>query len=177
MKFNLKGLVSIIIGLLLILIPTSTILSLLQFIIGFGIILTTLIPALLVGFDFKKNAYLLTKTIILIILGCVIMFWGFDTIGSVVGVVTLVFLIIDLVNSKNKKETLKKDAVKYLISGLLIFVGINSIVDILVFVAGIILIIFGIIDFIFANKTPKQESNNNKVQENVIDVEFEEHEK
>lgn len=178
--FQLEGLFSVIIGLLLLLIPTYVIISVLQFILG-AILIVFYLPITILHFHLNNNDYLKIKSLIFTILGFVIMVFGFNVIGSVVGAILLVFLIIDLVKSNNKKETLKKDLIKYIIAAVLIVVGVNKVIDVVVIASGILLLIFGIIKLVAENipkKENKKTSNNNntKINEKVIDVEFEKHE-
>lgn len=177
--FQLEGLFSVIIGLVLLLIPTNVIINVLQFILG-AILIVFYLPITILHFHLSNNDYLKIKSLIFTILGFIIMFFGFNVIGSVVGAILLVFLIIDLVKSNNKKETLKKDLIKYIVAGVLIVVGVNKVIDVVVIAAGILLLIFGIIKLLVENipekENKKASNNNNKINENIIDVEFEKHE-
>lgn len=172
--YQTDAFISIIIGLLLICIPTNLILSILQFILGFLLVLIYL-PTMLLNINSSMN-YLKIKSLIFTILGFVIIFFGFNIIGSIIGIIMLGFLLVDLCNSKHKKETFKKDLVKYIIAFVLIFVGINQVIDIIVFVAGILLIIVGIIKLIFDNKPKNKNMTNHQINEKIIDVDFENHE-
>lgn len=177
-NYQIDAIISILIGLLLIFIPTNAILNILQFILGFCLIIIYL-PTAIISFTSSNMTYIGIKSLIFTILGFVIVFFGFNIIGTVIGVIMLTFLFFDLINANNKRETFKKDLVKYIISIILIFIGVNKIIDIIVLIAGLLLVIGGIIKLAFDVKiTNKQNTNssNGKINEKVIDAEFEDHE-
>ena len=105
-----------------------------------------------------------------------IIFLGFDKIASVVGVIWLVFLIVDLINSKNKLETFKKDLIKYIVVLVLIVVGVSKVFDIIIRIVGAIMIIVGIVSLFLENKNTSKCNNNKVIGGEVIDAEFEKHE-
>ncbi len=176
--FQIDGIVSIIFGLLLVFIPSSVIINFLQFILGLCLIFIYL-PIFLVTISITKSNYIKIKSLIFTILGFVIMIFGFNVIGSIVGTILIVFLLIDLINSPNKLATLKKDLIKYILALVLIGIGINKIIDVVILISGGLLIIVGIIKMIAENRDNKNNSSNQNYQpinENFVDVEFEEHE-
>ncbi len=179
--FQIDGIVSIILGLLLIFIPSNVIINFLQFILGLCLIFIYL-PIFLITINVTKSNYVKIKSLIFTILGFVIMIFGFNVIGSIVGTILIVFLLIDLINSQNRLETLKKDLIKYILALVLIGIGINKIIDIVILISGGLLIIVGIIKMIAENRDNKNNNNNNNnqnyqpINENFVDVEYEEHE-
>jgi hypothetical protein len=176
-SYEFEGIVSLIIGIILIFLPATIILNILKFIIG-GYLLLAFLPATLIAFSINQGkSFLAMKSLIMVILGLVIICCGFDIIGSIIGAILLIVLLIDLLNSPNKLETFKKDLIKYIISFVLMFLGINVLLNIGIRIIGIILIIVGIITIITNNKKnnniPKNNTSNNKtIEENVIDVDF-----
>lgn len=171
---QIDGIISIVIGLILLFIPSNFIINTLQFILGFILILLYL-PITLIQLKLN-NSYAIVKSLVLTILGFVIIFLGFDKIASVVGIIWLVFLIIDLINSKNKLETFKKDLIKYIVVLVLIVVGISKVFDIIIRIIGAIMIIVGIVSLFLENKNTSKPNNNKVIGGEVIDAEFEKHE-
>lgn len=177
-SYEFEGIVSLLVGILLIFLPTTIILNILQFIIGAYLVFAFL-PATILAFGMQKGgSFIGIKSLIMVVLGIVIMFMGFDYIASIIGVILLIGLLIDLFKSENKLDTFKKDLVKYIIALILIFLGINIVIQIGIRVIGIILIIIGIIALIANGKSkpkaPNSMNNNNQqtLNEDVIDVEF-----
>ena len=176
-SYEFEGIVSLIIGIILIFLPTTIILNILKFIIG-GYLLLAFLPATLIAFNMNQGkTFVAIKSLIMVILGIVIMCFGFDFIGSIIGGILLIVLLIDLFNSSNKKETFKKDLIKYIISFVLMFLGINMLLQIGIRIIGIILMIVGIITIITNNKndnnkSQSKSSNHKTIEENVIDVDF-----
>lgn len=171
---QIDGIISIVIGLILLFIPSNFIINTLQFILGFILILLYL-PITLIQLKLN-NSYAIVKSLVLTILGFVIIFLGFDKIASVVGVIWLVFLIVDLINSKNKLETFKKDLIKYIVVLVLIVVGVSKVFDIIIRIVGAIMIIVGIVSLFLENKNTSKTNNNKVIGGEVIDAEFEKHE-
>lgn len=171
---QIDGIISIVIGLILLFIPSNFIINTLQFILGFILILLYL-PITLIQLKLN-NSYAIVKSLVLTILGFVIIFLGFDKIASVVGVIWLVFLIVDLINSKNKLETFKKDLIKYIVVLVLIVVGVSKVFDIIIRIVGAIMIIVGIVSLFLENKNTSKSNNNKVIGGEVIDAEFEKHE-
>lgn len=179
--FQIEGIISIILGLLLLLIPSNVIISVLQFILGLVLVFIYL-PMFLINMYVTKDIYVKIKSLIFTILGFVIMIFGFNIVGSVIGTTLIIFLLIDLINSDNKLETFKSDLIKYILAVVLIVVGINKVIDIVILVSGLLLVVVGIIklitDSIDTRKTfkHKKEETKQTLNENIIDVEFEKHE-
>lgn len=179
--FQIEGIISIILGLLLLLIPSNVIISVLQFILGLVLVFIYL-PMFLISMYVIKDTYTMAKALIFTILGFVIMICGFNVVGTVIGTVLIVFLLIDLFNSKNKLETFKKDLIKYILATVLIAVGINKVIDIAILVSGLLLVIVGIIKLITdgvevkSGYKTKTTDNKKPLNENIIDAEFEKHE-
>lgn len=175
-SYEFEGIVSLIIGIILIFLPTTIILNILKFIIG-GYLLLAFLPATLIAFNTNQGKIFgAIKSLIMVILGLVIICFGFDFIGSIIGGILLIVLLIDLLNSSNKSETFKKDLVKYIISFVLMFLGINMLLHIGIRIIGLILIIVGIITIITSNKNNNRPTNKTSstetIKENVIDVDF-----
>lgn len=179
--YQIEGIISILLGLILIFIPTNIVLSILQLILGICLIMFYL-PTTILSITANNMKYVGIKSLIFTILGFVIIIFGFNIIGTVIGIIMLIFLLLDLINSSNKKEILKKDLVKYIIAIILIFVGVNKVIDVIILIAGILLIIGGIIKLVIDakvnNNEPKRKDNHsyNEINENVIDAKFEKHE-
>lgn len=178
--FEIEGIMSIILGLLLILIPNDVIIGVLQFILGFAVILFYL-PVTIFHFYANFSNYLKIRSLIFTILGFVILILGFNFIGSIVGTIMLVFLIIDLINSKDKKATFKKDLIKYIVALVLMVVGVSEVLGIMIIASGIVLIVIGIIKLIaesglFDKKKKTSTNNQTQIKGDFIDVEYEKHE-
>ena len=178
-NFEFEGMLSILIGVLLLFIPTTLILNILKFILGFYLVFAFL-PAVIMSFvTNSKTSYVSIKSLLMVILGIVIMCFGINHIGMIVGLILLVFLIIDLVNSSNKKERFKKDLVKYIIVFVLVVLGIELFLHITVRIMGLLILISGIILLITNSKNNKNSNKNNTsytnsqtLDESVIDVDF-----
>ena len=171
-NFEIEGIISILVGVLLVFIPTDVIIDILRFILGFYLILA-FIPAVIFAFIMdNKKSYICIRSLLMVILGIIIICFGMNYIGSIVGVILLVFLIIDLVKAPNKKERIKKDLVKYIIVFVLVVLGVEEFLHITVRVMGLLLLISGILLLIINSKGGKNNKNNNKIDNNVIDVDF-----
>ncbi len=179
--YQIDGIISIFLGLILIFIPTNIILSMLQLILGICLIMFYL-PTTILSITTNNMKYVGIKSLIFTILGFVIIIFGFNIIGTIIGVIMLVFLLLDLINSSNKLETLKKDLIKYIIAVVLIFVGVNKVIDVIVLISGILLVVAGVIKLVIdirvSNNQLKRKENHShhKNNENVIDAKFEKHE-
>lgn len=174
-SYEFEGIVSLIIGIILSFLPITIILNILKFIIG-GYLLLAFLPATIIAFSTNQGkTFGAIKSLIMVILGLVIICFGFDFIGSIIGVILLIILLTGLFNSKNKKETFKKDLIKYIVAFVLIFLGINQVLHIGIRIIGLILIIVGIITIVTSNKNnnaKNKTSNNKTIKEDVIDVDF-----
>ena len=103
-SYEFEGIVSLIIGIILSFLPITIILNLLKFIIG-GYLLLAFLPATIIAFSTNQGkTFGAIKSLIMVILGLVIICFGFDFIGSIIGVILLIILLTGLFNSNNKKE-------------------------------------------------------------------------
>lgn len=88
----------------------------------------------------KSNVLNLVLNIVFAVLG-ILLFFGNTTLYTIVGILLLIICIYNLIVAKNKMDQLKKDLVKYILAISILFLGVNSILSILVLVVGILLII------------------------------------
>ncbi len=171
-SYQIEIITSILIGLILVFIPSSVIINVLRFILGIGLILLFL-PSTIIGLNNRHLTYMGIRSLVFVTFGFVIIILGFDVVGTIIGSVLLILLLIDLFRSNNLLTTFKKDLVKYIIALILIVIGINKVVDIVVTVSGIVLIVVGLLSLILSEINIRHQIKKEKKNSNIIDVDFE----
>ncbi len=157
----LTPIITLILGILLIVIDGESLLNILFIILGVLIILFNIQNFITSIKNLKyKTTTALTHFIndLLIIIAGTLLIIFQQNISSIIGIILLVFVLIDLyLNKNNLKEELIIKLPFIILSIVLIVFGF-SIIDILLKIIGIIFIVISIIDFIYifiGNKNDK----------------------
>lgn len=134
-----NAIILVIIGILLIVLRDEVV-GIANIVFAVLILLST-VPNIIEEVNSKKpNVLNVVLNIVFAVLG-ILLFFGNTTLYTVVGILLLIICIYNLIVAKNKLDQLKKDLVKYILAISILFLGVNSILSILVLVVGILLII------------------------------------
>ena len=172
----ISSIVSLVLGLWLLTTDYKDVLGMIYFLIGGGLILTG-ISKLYLKRNTNESSYLYDGAINIIV-GVMIMFVHDLVTTIILGILFVVFPVIRIYKSTNRKETFKRE-LPLLIIGLVISLSGDLLGNIFVKILGILFIILAI--YLFINiftdkisftKTKKRKDNVNR--DNVIDVEYEE---
>ena len=123
-------------------------------------------------FENEKNTNMILA-IIQVVLGFVMIVYPHSIANIIVGVLLVALPVYKILSNNDKKETLKKEAVKLAIGLVILVCGIGSAINVILDILGIIIIaicvlyiIYNIIILIKVNKKDKQEQDDNE----IIDV-------
>lgn len=141
LKFKLKNLDTIcilfIIGLLLLIIPTSKLIDVIFIIIGAVIILTNVMDTITAFKDYEKNKKDALLGLLNIILGIILIINHGIVILILIALYFIALPLYKLYYATNKKDQFISDLPKYIIGVVLILLSPKVIVDIIIVVLGI----------------------------------------
>lgn len=174
-----SSIISLIIGIWLLTTDSSRVLGSIYFLIGGGLILTGISKILMNNYS-NESSYVYDG-IVNIVIGVAIMFVHDLIISVILGVLFVIFPIIRIYKSVDKKERFKQE-LPLLIIGLVIALSGDLIGNIFVKALGVLLILLAVYLFIciFTDKiriikiTRGKETKVKNNKDNVIDVEYEE---
>lgn len=174
----ISSIITLIIGLWLIFTDYHRIINFIYFIVGGGLIITGISKLLVANYNQKSYFY---DGITNIVIGILIMFVHNLIVTIILGLAFIVFPLIRIYNSNDRKYAFKRE-LPLLIIGLVIALSGDLIANIFVKILGGLFILLAIYLFlnIFLEKISYikfYKTTNNKnlhSQDNVIDVEFEE---
>ncbi len=164
--------IEIIVGILLLAIPTEYMLYGIYYIFGAVLILTAIYKFILnLNNPTIMGKYQLISAIFLFISGLIIMIINvrLSYYLFILGLVLIGIAAVRIVLSHNYKETLKNEVFQILVGIFLILFGISSIISSIFFIikiiAGIVIIISAIFNLYFAYKEYKKERESDNILE------------
>lgn len=157
------SLVQVAIGILLFFLPLENAIDVFMVIFGIYLILIG-IMRILFSLNNKTiyGRYIFASSIIYLVLGIMICFFSNMTINIIVAVFLIVLPIIRIILSQNKKQSFKDELFTMVVGIFVLLFGISSVVKVLRYVAGTIVILFAIFNFImaFLNYRKARQSDN-----------------
>ena len=172
----ISSIFSLILGLWLLLTDSTRIINFIYFIVGGGLIVTGISKILLENkFNDKSYTY---DGVVDIVIGILVMFVHDTLLTIILGLLFVVFPIIRIVKSIDKKMTFKRE-LPLLIIGLVIALSGDLIADLFIKILGVLIILLAIYLFIciFTDKIKiirfeHHTSYHRKAERDVIDVEY-----
>ena len=153
--------IGVLIGLLLILIPVGFLLDVVFFIMGIAIIVVSL-PALisLLPLRYTKVGNIsLICTALTVFAGFLMLFWHSSVLLIIVGVVMIAQPILSIASAADRQARLKAELPKLIVGVILVLLGPANAIDILFDVAGVGLIVSGILYLIWSYRLVKKTQN------------------
>jgi len=163
----ISGLIGILIGVLLLVIPVEFLISL-AFIV-FGVLtLISAIPALITSLIHREEKGYLLNIIfsaISVVFGIVLIFWHNEIAMIVLGAYMLIFPLIRILVSDAKAKQLRRELPRMILGAVMILVGPGTVIDILFRVAGWVVIVltllyvlFGILSLVLKDKKAEEKT-------------------
>ena len=149
MKFSflVAGLIGVLMGILLLWIPVDFLISLMFIVFGVLTLLSA-IPAFFVSLTNRNDrGYLLNIILsaLSVAFGIVLIFWHNDVLMILLGAYMLVFPLIRILISGQKKQQLKTELPRMILGLVMILVGPGATVSILLRIAGVVVIVLSIL--------------------------------
>lgn len=184
-KIQTEAIIYLLMGVLMLVLPKEFFKSIISIFVGVSLIFINL-PGAIYGSKIDNDGFDLTvaKSFFLIFLGIAILIWGVDILSTIWGIIILIPLLIDTLTSSHKWASFKNNIGQFLFALFLIVLGLDSFISIMIDLAGIILIIYGILLLVLNHKLfpiklkiHMKDHGNKEQKKNVVDVDYEVHKK
>jgi|GEM_PF-2102910 len=142
-RILIGGMIGIIVGILLLVIPVSFLINVAFIVIGV-VTLISAVPSLVVSIaNVKEKGAVadIVMSLISVVMGLILIFWHSGIMMIVVGVYMLIFPLIRVLLSENKLNQLKDEAIRMILGVVMLLVGPGEFLQTLIRVAGVVIIV------------------------------------
>lgn len=156
------GIIGILIGLFMFIIPVNTLLKILFVVFGIMMLISG-IPSLIHSLSNKNEAGSTLDTVISlisVILGVILIFWHNSVVMIVCGIYLLALPVIRIFMSDNKKLQLRRELPRMILGVVMIIAGPGTIIDLLLKISGGVIILLAVLYMIFALLSLKTKTEN-----------------
>ena len=155
------AILGVLVGVLLIAIPTGFLLSLVFVLMGIMTVIFNLPPFLgaLAKNDEPGNRSTLILSSISLAIGILLIFWHTSLLMIVLGVYMIAFPIIRIVQAADRAEKTKKELPRLILGAVLLILGPASLLDILFDIAGGLIILLSLFYLVFSYLALRKHQN------------------
>lgn len=174
-KSYLVGLVSLVIGIIMVAVPYNELLNMIFTLIGLIIIALNVFPAIIYWLSYQQDKRILPLAIsstLSIVVGFIFIFWHHWFICLVLALWLIAFPIARIITSEDKVMRLKKELPLFVIAALLFFMPAEGILNVVFKVFGVLLIAYAIYEFVYTFLYNKKHENDDFNNDNHNDFNF-----